>query len=178
MKNRTCVTWSSGFDFTLTGKQPMSHIALILTPLTGFFADHIISTMNAELVDMYVDAILSSLTPLTGVDVAARIMFRVIVYRQDARLQEGRAPCADLSEAGAPLECRVDVLVRPGAGCEQFLERSFVPFQGTQYGDRNHCLPLPVVQDPSDAATFLTHILEDVVERISVGARDMGGSFG
>ncbi|KAJ7669564.1 hypothetical protein B0H14DRAFT_2657832 [Mycena olivaceomarginata] len=38
--------------------------------------------------------------------------------------------------------------------------------------------PLPVIQDPSDAATFLTHILEDVVERISAGARDMGGSFG
>ncbi|KAJ7793117.1 hypothetical protein B0H14DRAFT_2623193 [Mycena olivaceomarginata] len=32
--------------------------------------------------------------------------------------------------------------------------------------------------DPSDAATYLTHILEDVVKRISAGARDMGGSFG
>ncbi|KAJ7683280.1 hypothetical protein B0H14DRAFT_2654911 [Mycena olivaceomarginata] len=68
MKNRTCVALTSGFDFTLT--------------------DHVISTMNAELVDMYVDAILSSLTPLTGVDVAARIMSRVIVYRQDAKLRE------------------------------------------------------------------------------------------
>jgi hypothetical protein len=77
----------------------MSHIALILTPLSGFFADHVISTMNAELV-----VILSSLTPLTGVDVAARIMSRIIVYRQDARLWEGRAPRADPSEAGAPLE--------------------------------------------------------------------------
>ncbi|KAJ7734699.1 hypothetical protein B0H14DRAFT_3517103 [Mycena olivaceomarginata] len=158
--------------------KPMSHIALILTPLSGFFADHVISTMNAELVDMYVDAILSSLTPLTGVDVAARIMSHVIVYHQDARLQEGRAPHVDPSEAGAPLERRVDILVCPGAGCERFLEQSFVPFQGAQYGDREHRLPLPVVQDPSDAATFLTHILEDVVERISAGARDMGGSFG
>ncbi|KAJ7793116.1 hypothetical protein B0H14DRAFT_2623192 [Mycena olivaceomarginata] len=109
MKNRTCVTWTSGFDFTLT--------------------DHVISVMNAELVDMYVDVILSSLTLLMGVDVAAQIMSRIILYRQDARLQEGRAPRVDPSEAGAPLECRVDVLVRMGAGCEQFLERSFVPFQ-------------------------------------------------
>ncbi|KAJ7819997.1 hypothetical protein B0H14DRAFT_2600242 [Mycena olivaceomarginata] len=157
---------------------PMSHIASILTPPPGFLADHVISVMNAELVDMYIDAILSSLTPLMGVDVAAQIMSRVILYRQDTRLREGRAPRADPSEAGAPLECRVDVLVRPGAGCEQFLKRSFVPFQGAQYGGCEHQLPLHIVRDPSDAATYLTHILEDVVEHISAGAQDMGGSFG
>ncbi|KAJ7811943.1 hypothetical protein B0H14DRAFT_2606130 [Mycena olivaceomarginata] len=144
MKNRTCVVWASGFDFTLT--------------------DHVISTMNAELVDMYIDAILSSLTPLTGVDVAARVMSRVILFRQDARLREGRAPHADPAAVGAPLERRVDVLVRPGARREQFLERSFVPFRGAQYGDRTHQLPLPVVQDPTDAATYMTHILEDIIE--------------
>ncbi|KAJ7805512.1 hypothetical protein B0H14DRAFT_2611284 [Mycena olivaceomarginata] len=149
---------TSGFDFTLT--------------------DHLISTMNTELVNMYVDAILSSLTPLTGVDVAARIMSRVILYRQDARLREGCTPHADPSEVGAPLERCVDVLVRPGARREQFLERPFVPFQGVQYSDREHRLPLPNSQDPSDAAMYLTHILKDVVDRISAGAQGMSGSFG
>ncbi|KAJ7789124.1 hypothetical protein B0H14DRAFT_2627539 [Mycena olivaceomarginata] len=151
MKNRTCVASTSGFDFTVT--------------------DHIISIMNAELVDMYTDAILSSLTPLTGIDVVSRIMSRVIVHRQDARLREGCAPRADLLNVEVPLERRVDVLVCPGAGRQEFLKRSFVPFQGAQYGDRRHRLPLPDRQSPIDATMYLMHMLEDVVDRISAGAQ-------
>jgi hypothetical protein len=128
MKNRTCITMTSGFDFTLTGKQPMSHIALIFTPPSVFLADHVISIMNAELVDMYTDAILLSLTLLTGVDIASRIMLRTVLYHQDARLQDGCAPCADPSDIGVPQERCVDVFVHQGASREQFLERSFIPF--------------------------------------------------
>ncbi|KAJ7872542.1 hypothetical protein B0H14DRAFT_3131567 [Mycena olivaceomarginata] len=77
-----------------------------------------------------------------------------------------------------PLERRVDILARPGAGHQEFLERSFVPFQGAQYGDCRHRLPLPDRQSPIDATTYLAHMLEDVVDRISAGAQRMGGSFG
>jgi hypothetical protein len=134
--------------------------------------------MNAELIDLYTDAILSVFTPLTGIDVASRIMSRTIVHRQNARLREGRAPRADPPNVEVPLERRVDVLIRPGAGRQEFLERSFVPFQGAQYGDRRHRLPLPDRQSPINATTYLTHMLEDVVDRISAGAQHMGGSFG
>ncbi|KAJ7855155.1 hypothetical protein B0H14DRAFT_3449168 [Mycena olivaceomarginata] len=137
VKNRTCVASTSGFDFTVT--------------------DHIISVMNAELIDLYTNTILSVFTPPTGIDVASRIMSRVIVHRQDARLREGRAPRADPPNVEVPLERRVDILVRPGAGSQEFLERSFSPI---------------------DATTYLTHMLEDVVDRISAGAQRMGGSFG
>ncbi|KAJ7749752.1 hypothetical protein B0H14DRAFT_2636339 [Mycena olivaceomarginata] len=170
VKNRTCVMSTSGFDFTLT--------ALILTPLSGFLQDQVISAMNAELIDLYTDTILSVFTPLTRIDVVSRIMSRAIVHRQNARLREGRAPRADLPNVEVPLEHRVDVLVRPGAGRQEFLERSCVPFQGTQYGDRRHRLSLPDRQSPIDATTYLTHMLEDVVDRISAGAQRMGGSFG
>ncbi|KAJ7678454.1 hypothetical protein B0H14DRAFT_3536449 [Mycena olivaceomarginata] len=142
VKNRTCVASTSGFDFTLT--------------------DQVISAMNTELIDLYTDAILSAFTPLTGIDVASRIMSRAIVHRQNARLREGRAPRADPPNVEVPLERRVDVLVRPGAGRQEFLERSFVPFQGAQYGDRRHRLPLPDRQSPIDTTTYLTHMLEDV----------------
>ncbi|KAJ7693519.1 hypothetical protein B0H14DRAFT_3531086 [Mycena olivaceomarginata] len=137
-ENRTCVASTSGFDFTLT--------------------DQVISTMNAELIDLYTNAILSVFTPLTGIDVASRIMSRMIVHRQNARLWEGRAPRADPPNVEVPLERRVDVLVRPGAGRQEFLEQSFVPFQGAQYGDRRHRLPLPDRQSPIDATTYLTHM--------------------
>ncbi|KAJ7690430.1 hypothetical protein B0H14DRAFT_2652438 [Mycena olivaceomarginata] len=95
--------------------------------------------------------------------------FTLTVHRQNARLREGRAPRADPPNVEVPLERRVDVLVRPGAGRQEFLE-SFVPFQGAQYGDRRHRLPLPDRQSPIDATTYLTHMLEDVTR--------MGGSFG
>ncbi|KAJ7803385.1 hypothetical protein B0H14DRAFT_2613403 [Mycena olivaceomarginata] len=139
--------------------------------------DHVISTMNAELVNMYVDAILSSLTPLTGVDVAARIMSRVIVYCQDAKLREGRAPRTDPSEAGAPWS--VAWTFSFARSRTRAVPRAILrPFQGAQFGNREHRLPLPVVQDPSDAATFLTHVLEDIVERISAGLGTWGARSG
>ncbi|KAJ7852340.1 hypothetical protein B0H14DRAFT_2580955 [Mycena olivaceomarginata] len=129
VKNRTCVVSTSGFDFMVT--------ALILTPPSGFLQDHVILVMNAELIDLYTDAILSVFTPLTGVNVASRIMSRAII-RQTLR---------------CPFERRVDILARPGAGHQEFLERSFVPFQGAQYGDCRHRLPLPDRQSPIDATT-------------------------
>ncbi|KAJ7872541.1 hypothetical protein B0H14DRAFT_2570272 [Mycena olivaceomarginata] len=64
----TCVVSTSGFNFMVT--------ALILTPPSGFLQDHVILVMNAELIDLYTDAILSVFTPLTGVNVASRIMSR------------------------------------------------------------------------------------------------------
>jgi xanthine dehydrogenase molybdopterin-binding subunit B len=133
--------------------------------------------MNAELIDMYTNAILSSMTSLMGIDIASRVMARAVLYRQDVRLREGCAPRVDPPDVGAPVEHRIDILLRQGGGREQFLERSLIPFQGAQYGDRTHRLLLPDTQDSSDAVTFLTHLVEDIIDRISVGARRMGGLF-
>ncbi|KAJ7840558.1 hypothetical protein B0H14DRAFT_3458090 [Mycena olivaceomarginata] len=157
MKNHTRVTFKGQFDFTLT--------------------DHVISIVNAELLDMYADGLLAAFLSFTGIDVASRLIARSIIYRQDALLEGRRAPRLDAPAAEEPIERRVDVLLREGRGRESYIEHSLVPFRGAQFGDHQHQLPLPATQDANDAATYMTHIVEDLVDCISAGARGMGGSF-
>ncbi|KAJ7863039.1 hypothetical protein B0H14DRAFT_3444249 [Mycena olivaceomarginata] len=150
------------------------------TPLGQFdftLTNHVISIVNAELLDMYADGLLAAFSSFTGIDVASRLIARSIIYRQDALLEGRRAPRSDAPAAEEPIERRVDVLLREGRGCESYIEHSLVLFCGAQFGDRQHQLPLPAMQDANDAVTYMTHIVEDLVDRISAGARGMGGSF-
>ncbi|KAJ7843395.1 hypothetical protein B0H14DRAFT_2585715 [Mycena olivaceomarginata] len=157
VKNHTCVTFKGQFDFTLT--------------------DHVISVVNTELLDMYADGLLAVFSLFTGIDIASRLIARSIIYRQDALLEGRRAPRSDTPTAEEPIERRVDILLREGCGHESYIEHSLFPFRGAQFGDRQHQLPLPVTQDANDAGTYMTHIVEDLVDRISAGARGIGGSF-
>jgi hypothetical protein len=177
VKNHTCVTFKGKFDFSLTGSsRPLPH-SFDVDSGAAPSADHIISVVNAELLDMYADGLLAAFSSFTGIDVASRLIARSIIYRQDALLEGRRAPRSDAPPAEEPIECRVDVLLREGRGRESYIEHLLVPFRGAQFGDRQHQLPLPATQDASDAATYMTHIVEDLVDRISAGARGIGGSF-
>ncbi|KAJ7812820.1 hypothetical protein B0H14DRAFT_2605538 [Mycena olivaceomarginata] len=88
VKNHTCVTFKGKFDFTLT--------------------DHVISVVNAELLDMYADGLLAAFSLFTGIDVVSRLIARSIIYRQDALLEGCRAPRSDAPTAEEPIERRVD----------------------------------------------------------------------
>ncbi|KAJ7895937.1 hypothetical protein B0H14DRAFT_3425891 [Mycena olivaceomarginata] len=143
MKNHTCVTFKGRFDFTLT--------------------HHVISVVNAELLDMYADGLLAAFSSFTGIDVVSRLIARSIIYRQDVLLEGLRAPRSDAPATEEPIERRVDVLLREGRGRKSYIEHLL--------------LPLPATQDANDAATYMTHIVKDLVDRISAGARGMGGSF-
>jgi hypothetical protein len=141
------------------------------------FADHIISFVNTELLDMYANSLLAAFSSFTGIDVASRLIARSIIYRQDALLEGRCTSRTDAPVAEEPIECHVDVLLREGRGRESYIEHSLVPFRGAQFGDCQHQLPLLAMQDANDAATYMTHMIEDLVDRISVDARGMGGSF-
>jgi hypothetical protein len=143
----------------------------------GFVVDHVISIVKAELLDMYTDGLLAVFSLFTGIDVASRLIARSMVYHQDAQLEGHRAPRTDAPIAEEPIEHRVDVLLREGRGRESFVEHSLVPFRGAQFSDRQHQLPLPTTQDANNAATFMAHMVEDLVDRISASACGMGGSF-
>jgi hypothetical protein len=177
VKNHTCVTFKGRFDFTLTGSScPLPH-SFDIDSGAAPFADHVISVVNAELLDMYADSLLAAFSSFTGIDVASRLIARSIIYRQDALLEGRRAPRTDAPAAEEPIEHHVDVLLRKGRGRESYIEHSLVPFRGTQFGDCQHQLPLPAMQDANNAAMYMTHMVEDLVDRISAGARGMGGSF-
>jgi hypothetical protein len=133
--------------------------------------------MNAELLDMYTDGLLAAFSLFTGIDVASRLIACSIVYRQDALLEGRCAPRTDTPTAEEPIERRVDVLLPEGRGRESYIEHSLVPFWGAQFGDCQHQLPLPATQDANDAATYMMHMVEDLVDHISAGAHGMGGSF-
>ncbi|KAJ7358007.1 hypothetical protein DFH08DRAFT_953206 [Mycena albidolilacea] len=120
---------------------------------------------------MYTNGLLAVFSSFTGIDAASRIITCSMVFHLDALLEGHRTPRTDATVVEEPIECRVDVLLREGRGCESYIEHSLVPFQGVQFGDRQHQLPLPTTQDPNDVATFPTHMVEDMVNRISAGAR-------
>ncbi|KAJ7337602.1 hypothetical protein DFH08DRAFT_964572 [Mycena albidolilacea] len=157
MKNHTCGPFKGSFDFTLT--------------------DHVIFVVNTELLDIYTDSLLVAFSSFTGINVASCLIARSIVFRQDSLLQGRCASHTDAPAAEEPIECRVDVLLREGRGRESYIEHSLVPFWGAQFGDHKHQLPLPPMQDANDTMMFLTHIFEDLIDCISIGAHGMGGSF-
>ncbi|KAJ7896328.1 hypothetical protein B0H14DRAFT_3425686 [Mycena olivaceomarginata] len=82
----------------------------------------------------------------------------------------------DAPAAEEPVERRVNVLCE-GCGHELYIAQSLIPFRGTQFRDRKHQLPLPAAQDPNDTAMLLTHMVKDLVDRISLGVCGIGGSF-
>ncbi|KAJ7799811.1 hypothetical protein B0H14DRAFT_2616756 [Mycena olivaceomarginata] len=157
VKNHTCVTFKGRFDFTLT--------------------DHVISVINAELLDMYTNGLLAVFSSFTGIDVVSRIIACLMVFHQDALLEGPRTSRTDAPVTEEPIERHIDVPLREGRGRESYIEQSLVPFRGAQFRDHEHQLLLLATQDPNNATMFLTHMVEDIVDRISAGAREMGGSF-